>query len=59
MNYLIGISENNQLSKFDILKERLRIKLLNLGYDYINYRRGILKNANRFTYNLRSITINN
>ncbi len=58
MNYSITISENAQRSKFDILKEGLRIKLLNLGYNYINYRRDILKNASRFTYNLKSITIN-
>ncbi len=59
MEYLKNSNHYKQISKFNILKERCRNSILKLGYDYINYKRDIRKDLSRFTYNLKSITINN
>lgn len=59
MEYLKNTNQKKRFSKLNTLKERCRNSILKLGYDYINYKRGVRKDLSRFTYNLKSITINN
>jgi len=56
MEYLHRTPENLRPT-FYILKERSRTIILNLGYDFIEFKRKFKKDLNRLKYHLPRITV--
>jgi hypothetical protein len=59
MKHTKKTNENILHSKFYMIKERSRKSILNLGYDFIDFKRNLKRDLNRLKYRLPSITIYN
>jgi hypothetical protein len=56
MDYL-HTKQNEDISTFYILKERSRRSILNLGYDFIEFKRSFKKEVYRLKYRLPSFNL--